>query len=150
MPGRKDQRQKVLKGAAALCQKLDAFLPATKQSRIESAPIPSLTLTLDKEEEIPNVTEIAPTSTFTITLDTEEDIHSVPTNSDARSTQLLQVDIGTIVEECKGDEEFISRILSMSISDKYAVLKNHVCPREKLITQKLLLVGAITVLKLSG
>ena len=122
MPGRKDQRQRELKGAAALCQKLDAFLPAAKQSRIESAPILSLTLTLDKEDEIPNVTEIAPASTSTMTLDTEEEIRSVPTNSDARSTQLLQVDIGTIVEECKGDEEFISRILSMSISDKYAVL----------------------------
>ena len=130
MPGRKDQRQRELKGAAALCQKLDAFLPAAKQSRIESAPIPSLTLTLDKEDEIPNVTEIAPASTSTMTLDTEEEIRSVPTNSDARSTQLLQVDIGTIVEECKGDEEFISRILSMSISDKYAVLKNHVYSRE--------------------
>ena len=74
MPGRKDQRQRELKGAAALCQKLDTFLPAAKQSRIESAPIPSLTLTLDKEDEIPNVTEIAPASTSTMTLDTEEEI----------------------------------------------------------------------------
>ena len=124
MPGHKDQRQREQKGAAALCQKLDAFLPAAKQSRIESASIPSLTLTLDKEEEIQNVTEIAQASTSMLALDTEEDIRTVPTNSDTRSTQPLEVDIGTIVEECKGDEEFISRVLLMSISKKYAVLKN--------------------------
>ena len=105
------------------CQKLDAFLPAAKQSRIESASIPSLTLTLDKEEEIQNVTEIAQASTAMLTLDIEEEIRTVPTNSDARSTQPLGVDNGTFVEECKGDEEFILRILLMSISKKYAVLK---------------------------
>ena len=65
-----------------------------------------------------------------MTLDTEKEIRTVPTNSDARSTQPLEVDIGTIVEECKGDEELISRVLSMSISEKYAVLKNHVRPGE--------------------
>ena len=124
MPGHKDQRQMEQKGAAALCQKLDAFLPAAKQSRIESASIPSLTLTLDEEEEIQNVTEIAQASTSMQALDTEEEIRTVPTNSDTRSTQPLEVDIGTIVEECKGDEEFISRVLLMSISKKYAVLKN--------------------------
>ena len=75
MPGLKDQRQRERKGAAALCQKLDAFLPAAKQSRIESAPIPSLTLTLDKWEESQNVTEIAPASTSTMTLDTRRNLN---------------------------------------------------------------------------
>ena len=85
---------------------------------------------MDKEEEIKNVTEIAPASTSMTTLETEEEIRTVPTNSDARSTQPLEVDIGTIVEECKGDEEFISRVILMSISKKYAVLKNHVRLKE--------------------
>ena len=79
MPGHKDQRQREQKGDAALCQKLDAFLLAAKQSRIESASIPSLTLTLDKEKEIQNVTEIAQASTLILALDTEEEIRTVPT-----------------------------------------------------------------------
>ena len=70
MPGCKDQRQRERKGADALCHKLDAFLPVAKQSRIESAPIPSLTLTLNKGEENQNVTKIAPASTSMMTLDT--------------------------------------------------------------------------------
>ncbi|KAL5491305.1 hypothetical protein EMCRGX_G016568 [Ephydatia muelleri] len=150
MPGRSQQKKRERERAAALCQTLDAFLPTAKRKATGDGQQPAAPLVVEanaaaaecRDDECETSELIASDSnepeittspgTFIEPGNFEEpdpDVLSVPKSDNTGIADgQLSLDIGDLVSTCSTEAELSQKIQALSISDKFAYLRQHSKP----------------------
>lgn len=130
--GRREQKEREKKRAAATCQTLEQFLPPKKRTTV----ITDATASSPSEPSIPATPDHSP-ELSTSTEGTEDlqcssgELHTDIDELTCQQQSVGPVDIGDIYLQAKSSREFCNAVQALTIRQKYDLLKNHKKPHKE-------------------